>query len=104
MTRSSGVRSTSSRTARRHRYPGGGRMSEQAGHPGATAAIHGGGRRRVAVLGAGMAGLVAAYRLARIDAEVDVYERWPGLGGQVATVDIGAAEPVERYYHHLFTS
>src|SRR4029079_15343597 len=33
-----------------------------------------------------------------------VYERWPGLGGQVATLDVGAGEPPERYYHHLFTS
>src|SRR5689334_16375989 len=51
-----------------------------------------------------MTGLAAAHRLAKQGVQVDVYERWPGLGGQVATVDIGAAEPVERYYHHLFTS
>ncbi len=62
------------------------------------------GGRQVAVIGAGMTGLVAAYRLAVSGVEVDVYERWPGLGGQVATVDVGAPEPIERYYHHLFTS
>ncbi len=59
---------------------------------------------RVAVLGAGMAGLTAAHRLARNGVGVDVYERWPGLGGQVATLDVGGADPVERYYHHLFSS
>lgn len=59
---------------------------------------------RVAVLGAGMTGLVAARRLAIHGHEVDVYERWPGLGGQVATLDIGEEDPLERYYHHLFTS
>ena len=58
---------------------------------------------KVAVLGAGMTGLVAAHRLAA-DHEVDVYERWRGLGGQVATVDMGDGVLLERYYHHLFTS
>lgn len=59
---------------------------------------------RIAVLGAGVAGLVAGRRLALSGHEVDVYERWPGLGGQVATLDVGAPDPLERYYHHLFTS
>lgn len=52
-----------------------------------------------------MAGLVAARRLSLEGAQVDVYERWPGLGGQVATVDVGGdGTLLERYYHHLFTS
>lgn len=59
---------------------------------------------RVAVLGAGVTGLVAARRLALAGHRCDVYERWPGLGGQVATLDLGAGDPIERYYHHLFTS
>jgi len=59
---------------------------------------------RVAVLGAGQAGLTAAYRLGKLGHEADVYERWPGLGGQAATIDIGDGVLVERYYHHLFTS
>jgi len=59
---------------------------------------------RVAVLGAGVTGLVAAYRLAQEGHECDVYERWPGLGGQVATLDVGEGHLLERYYHHLFTS
>ena len=58
---------------------------------------------RVAVIGAGMAGLVAGYRLASGGHECDVYERWPGLGGQVATLDVGPGDRLERYYHHLFT-
>jgi protoporphyrinogen oxidase len=33
-----------------------------------------------------------------------VYERWPGLGGQAATLDVGQGHLLERYYHHLFTS
>ncbi len=58
----------------------------------------------VAVIGAGVAGLTAAYDLARAGRRVDVYERWPGLGGQAATFDAGGGVLLERYYHHLFTS
>ena len=59
---------------------------------------------RIAVLGAGVTGLTAGHRLAQAGNEVDVYERWPGLGGQVATLDVGGGHLLERYYHHLFTS
>ena len=59
---------------------------------------------RIAVVGAGVCGLTAAHRLARGGHAVDVYERWPGLGGQAATMDIGDGHRLERYYHHLFTS
>jgi protoporphyrinogen oxidase len=59
---------------------------------------------RVAVIGAGVAGLVAAYRLSRSGHPCDVYERWPGLGGQAATLDAGDGVLLERYYHHLFMS
>ena len=59
---------------------------------------------RIAVLGAGVAGLTAAHRLGRAGHAVDVYERWPGLGGQAATLDVGDGARLERYYHHLFTS
>jgi protoporphyrinogen oxidase len=59
---------------------------------------------RVAVIGAGLCGLVAARRLALQGHAVDVYERWNGLGGQAATLDVGGGLRLERYYHHLFTS
>jgi protoporphyrinogen oxidase len=59
---------------------------------------------RVAVIGAGVCGLVAAHRIAAAGHAVDVYERWPGLGGQAATIDVGGGHLLERYYHHLFTS
>lgn len=59
---------------------------------------------RVAVLGAGVAGLVCAYRLTQAGHVCDVYERWPGVGGQAATLDVGGGDLLERYYHHLFTS
>jgi protoporphyrinogen oxidase len=59
---------------------------------------------RVAVIGAGVAGLTAAYELGKAGVRCDVYERWPGLGGQAATLDVGDGVLLERYYHHLFTS
>ena len=59
---------------------------------------------RVGVIGAGMTGLVAAYRLAQAGHECIVYERWPGLGGQVATLEVDDGVRLERYYHHLFSS
>jgi protoporphyrinogen oxidase len=59
---------------------------------------------RIAVIGAGVAGLVAAHRLTQAGHAVDVYERWPGLGGQAATLDVGGGHRLERYYHHLFTT
>jgi len=59
---------------------------------------------RVAVIGAGVAGLTCAYRLTQRGHVCDVYERWPGLGGQAATIDVGGGHLLERYYHHLFTS
>jgi protoporphyrinogen oxidase len=59
---------------------------------------------RIAVIGAGVAGLVAAYRLSQAGHACAVYERWPGLGGQAATLDVGGGLRLERYYHHLFTT
>jgi protoporphyrinogen oxidase len=59
---------------------------------------------RVAVIGAGVAGLTAAYELSKRGHLVHVYERWPGLGGQAATLPVGEGVLLERYYHHLFTS
>jgi protoporphyrinogen oxidase len=59
---------------------------------------------RIAVIGAGVCGLVAAHRLAARGHACDVYERWPGLGGQAATLDVGEGHRLERYYHHLFTT
>jgi protoporphyrinogen oxidase len=59
---------------------------------------------KVAILGAGVTGLTAGYRLGKLGHEVVLYERCPGLGGMAATFDIGDGALLERYYHHLFTT
>jgi len=53
--------------------------------------------KRVAVIGAGPAGLTNAYYLASMGVEVDVYEELPVLGGEVA---VGVPEyrmPIDKY-------
>ncbi len=56
-----------------------------------------------AVVGAGLTGLVAAYRLASAGHAVTVFERYPAAGGLVATFEAGG-ERLECFYHHLFTT
>jgi protoporphyrinogen oxidase len=58
---------------------------------------------RVAVIGGGLAGLVAADRLLGAGMEVTIFEKFPEAGGLVGVVNVGGT-PLERYYHHLFTS
>jgi protoporphyrinogen oxidase len=61
-------------------------------------------QRRIAIVGAGVTGLVAARELARRGHKVTLYERWPDVGGQASAFDVGGGVLVERYYHHLFRS
>jgi protoporphyrinogen oxidase len=60
--------------------------------------------RRVAIVGAGITGLVAARELLRRGFAVAVYERWPDVGGQASAFDLGNGVYLDRYYHHLFPS
>ena len=59
--------------------------------------------RDIAIVGAGLTGLVAAHRLAAAGRRVTVFERYPQPGGLVATFDAGG-EPLECFYHHIFTT
>ena len=58
---------------------------------------------KVGIIGAGAAGLAAAYDLALAGIEVVVYEKASFVGGQASTFDVKST-PLERGYHHLFTS
>ncbi len=53
---------------------------------------------RVAVVGGGILGLTAAYRLAQAGVAVSVYERSHDLGGLVGSFDFDG-HPVDRFYH-----
>lgn len=59
--------------------------------------------QRCAVVGAGLTGLVAAYRMVQAGWRVELFERWPAPGGLVAMFKVGG-EPLECFYHHLFTT
>src|SRR5688572_8691107 len=67
------------------------------------------GRLNIAIAGAGVAGLSAAYDLLQAGHRVTLYEADSQTGG-LATgfrdeADAGRWEwPLERFYHHLFTS
>jgi protoporphyrinogen oxidase len=59
---------------------------------------------RVAIIGAGVTGLVAGRELARAGVAVTLYERWPDVAGQASAFDLGGGVYLDRYYHHLFES
>jgi protoporphyrinogen oxidase len=60
-------------------------------------------RRRVAIIGGGVAGLTAAYRLLQRGYDVHVYEASPYWGGLVRTFEVGGGR-LECFYHHIFTT
>lgn len=57
----------------------------------------------MAIVGAGLTGLVAAWRLVQQGVPVTIFERYPQAGGLVATFRVGGEE-LECFYHHLFTT
>ncbi|WP_280535586.1 NAD(P)/FAD-dependent oxidoreductase [Halopenitus sp. POP-27] len=56
-----------------------------------------------AVVGGGIAGLAAAYRLQRHGHDVHVYEASDDVGGLAGLYGTGG-DPIERFYHHLSRS
>ena len=62
-----------------------------------------GGEASIGVIGGGIAGLVATYRLLQRGYRVHLFEAGPSVGGLLRTFDVGG-ERLECFYHHLFTS
>jgi protoporphyrinogen oxidase len=60
--------------------------------------------RRVAIIGGGIAGLTAAFRLAQRGHTVILWEQHTRLGGQAAAFPVGDGAHLEYFYHHLFMS
>ena len=58
---------------------------------------------KIAVIGAGVAGLTASYRLAKQGHDVEIFESSDHVGGLAAGFPI-AGTSLEKYYHHIFTS
>jgi protoporphyrinogen oxidase len=57
----------------------------------------------IGVVGGGVAGLAAAYRLQRRGHDVQVFEAGEDLGGLAAVYET-AGDPIEKFYHHLSKS
>ena len=58
---------------------------------------------KIGIIGAGAAGLAAAFDLTEKGHDVTVYESAPFVGGQASTIPVGGSS-LERGYHHLFTN
>ncbi|MDY6819132.1 MAG: NAD(P)/FAD-dependent oxidoreductase [Halobacteriales archaeon] len=57
----------------------------------------------IGIVGGGIAGLAAAYRLQRHGHDVRVFEASEDLGGLAAVYET-AGDPIEKFYHHLSQS
>lgn len=57
----------------------------------------------IGIIGGGLTGLTAAYRLAKNGHRVTVFEEGGEPGGLAASLDLGTVS-LERFYHHIFTS
>ncbi|WP_101294617.1 NAD(P)/FAD-dependent oxidoreductase [Halegenticoccus soli] len=57
----------------------------------------------ISVVGGGIAGLAAAYRLQRRGYDVQVFEASDEVGGLAAVYET-AGDPIEKFYHHLSKS
>ncbi len=58
---------------------------------------------KVGIIGGGVAGMTAAYRLIQRGHRVALYEASPFLGGLVRTFDVGGGR-LESFYHHIFST
>ncbi len=58
---------------------------------------------KVGIIGGGVAGMVAAYRLSQQGHQVGLYEASPFLGGLVRTFEPGG-DRLEAFYHHIFST
>jgi protoporphyrinogen oxidase len=60
-------------------------------------------RKRIAIVGGGIAGLTASLRLAQAGFDVTLWERAAKFGGQAGAFEVQGGK-LEYFYHHLFQS
>jgi protoporphyrinogen oxidase len=60
-------------------------------------------RKRIAIVGGGIAGLTASLRLAQAGFDVTLWERADKFGGQAGAFEVPGGK-LEYFYHHLFQS
>lgn len=58
---------------------------------------------KIGILGSGILGLAAAYRLSKNGHQVTILERSDSIGGLLASEKVGNSY-LERFYHHIFRS
>jgi protoporphyrinogen oxidase len=58
----------------------------------------------IAIIGGGFAGMTAAYELGKLGYKTVLFERMTELGGLAGTFPVEPGVPLERGYHHWFTS
>ena len=59
--------------------------------------------KNIGIIGGGIMGLTAAYRLSELGYHVVVFEKNADIGGQAGTFDV-CGQSLEKYYHHIFTN
>jgi protoporphyrinogen oxidase len=65
---------------------------------------HNSNSSEVIVIGAGYAGLSAAYDLCKAGHKVTIYEKDSDIGGLAGTFELQPGMRVEKFYHHWFTN
>lgn len=58
-------------------------------------------KQKIAIIGAGLTGLVAGYRLTQKGHKVTIFERSGDIGGLMGGFEIGGTS-LEKAYHHIF--
>ncbi|HZQ09910.1 MAG TPA: NAD(P)/FAD-dependent oxidoreductase [Anaerolineae bacterium] len=58
----------------------------------------------IGIIGGGFAGMSAAYELGKLGYKTVLFERMTELGGLAGTFEVEPGVPLERGYHHWFTS
>jgi len=58
--------------------------------------------KHIAIIGGGLSGILAAYKLSRLGNKVTIFEKNEFLGGELASISLDYSWPIEYFYHHIF--